>query len=130
MALQYTDAFKRQLRRLSRKYRRIRSDITAILEQLDAGEYSGDQISGTGYTLYKVRVPNRDAKRGTRGGYRIIYYLQTEDDVLLVAIYSKTEQSDISVDEIRKILHEAESASNKPNKPGHPLFKTTKTPAI
>ena len=111
MALQYAEAFKRQLRRLSRKYRRIRSDVTPILEQLDAGEYPGDQIPGTGYTLYKVRAPNRDAKCGTRGGYRIIYYLQTEDDVLLVAIYSKTEQSDISADEIRKILQEKESTS-------------------
>ncbi|WP_089725798.1 type II toxin-antitoxin system RelE/ParE family toxin [Candidatus Thiosymbion oneisti] len=106
MALQYTEAFKRQLRRLSRKYRRIRHDITPVFEQLDSGEYPGDQISGTGYTLYKVRAPNRDAQRGTSGGYRIIYYLQTEDDVLLVAIYSKIEQSDISADEIRKIMQE------------------------
>jgi len=110
MALQYTEAFKRQLRRLSRKYRRIRHDITPILEQLDTGKYPGDQISGMSYTLYKVRVPNRDTRRGTSGGYRIIYYLQTEDDVLLVAIYSKTEQSDISVDEIGKIMQEEESA--------------------
>jgi len=62
------------------------------------------------YTLYKVRAPNRDAQRGTSGGYRIIYYLQTEDDVLLVAIYSKTEQSDIGADEIRKIMQEEKSA--------------------
>ncbi len=110
MTLQYADAFKRQLKRLSRKYRRIRSDITPILEQLNTGGYPGDQIPGVGYTLYKVRAPNRDAKRGTRGGYRIIYYLRTEDDVLLVAIYSKTEQSDISADKIQKILHEEESA--------------------
>ena len=111
MALQYTEAFKRQLRRLGRKYRRIRHDITSILDQLSAGEYPGDQISGTGYTLYKMRAPNRDAQRGTSGGYRIIYYLQTEEDILLVAIYSKTEQSDISAEEIRKIMLEKESAS-------------------
>lgn len=93
---------------MSRKYRRIHHDITPVLEQLDIGKYPGDQISGMSYTLYKVRAPNRDAQRGTSGGYRIIYYLQTEDDVLLVAIYSKTEQSDISVDEIRKIMQEEE----------------------
>ena len=111
MVLRYTEAFKRQLRRLGRKYRRIRHDITPILDQLSTGEYPGDQIPGTGYTLYKVRAPNRDAQRGTSGGYRIIYYLQAGDDILLVAIYSKTEQSDISADEIRKIMREEEGAS-------------------
>lgn len=104
MALHYAAAFKRQLRRLSRKYRRIRADITPILEQLAAGEYPGDQIPGTGYTLYKVRAPNRDARHGTRGGYRIIYCLQTDNDVVLIALYSKTEQSDISAEEIRCII--------------------------
>ena len=110
MTLQYTGAFKRQLKRLSRKYRRIRDDITPILEQLGAGEYPGDQISGTGYTLYKVRAPNRDAQCGASGGYRIIYCLQAEDDVLLIAVYSKTEQPDISADEIRKIIREEKGA--------------------
>jgi len=48
--------------------------------------------------------------RGKRGGYRIIYYLQTSDDVLLVTIYSKTEQSDIDDIEVRKIIRDEKSA--------------------
>jgi mRNA-degrading endonuclease RelE of RelBE toxin-antitoxin system len=105
----YSDAFKRQLKRLSRKYRRIRSDVEPLITQLEAGETPGDQIQGTGYTVYKVRVKNSDAQRGKSGGYRVIYYLATQDSVLLVTIYSKTEQSDIDDAEVARIISEEES---------------------
>ena len=96
MRVSYSDAFKRQVKRLSRKYRRIRADVEPLIEQLQAGETPGDQVQGVGYTVYKVRVRNTDAQRGRRGGYRIIYYLHDRDHVLLVAIYSKTEQGDVA----------------------------------
>ena len=63
MVLTYSETFKRQLKRLSRKYRRIRSDIEPILKRLAAGEVLGDQIPGARHPLYKVRAPNRDAQR-------------------------------------------------------------------
>jgi hypothetical protein len=47
-----------------------------------------------------------DAARGKRGGYRLLYYLQTPTEIILVTIYSKSEQSDISAEEIRRILKE------------------------
>lgn len=62
-----------------------------------------------GYTVYKVRVRNTDAKRGKRGGYRIIYYLKTDIDVLLVTIYSKAEQSDIGAKDVLQIIREEEN---------------------
>jgi mRNA-degrading endonuclease RelE of RelBE toxin-antitoxin system len=58
----YSDTFRRQLKRLSRKYRRIRADVQPLIEQLDAGETPGEQIQGTGYTVYKVRVANSDTQ--------------------------------------------------------------------
>ncbi|MEW8025990.1 MAG: type II toxin-antitoxin system RelE/ParE family toxin [Candidatus Thiodiazotropha sp.] len=109
MLVSYSDAFKRQLKRLNRKYRRIRSDVEPLITQLEAGETPGDQIQGTGYTVYKVRVKNSDAQRGKSGGYRVIYYLATQDSVLLVSIYSKTEQSDIDDAEVARIISEEES---------------------
>lgn len=36
----------------------------------------------------------------------MIYYVQLVDSVLLVTIYSKTEQTDISPEEIRRIVEE------------------------
>ena len=96
------------MRRLSRKYRPIRVDVQPLIEQLEAGETPGDQLQGIGHTLYKVRVKNSDAKRGKSGGYRIIYYLHTAESVLLVTIYSKTEQSDIEAVELVEIIRQEE----------------------
>ncbi|MGH8499655.1 MAG: type II toxin-antitoxin system RelE/ParE family toxin [Methylococcales bacterium] len=106
--LRYSDAFKRQLRRLSRKYRRIRYDLQPLIDQLEAGKTPGDKNQGQGRAVYKFRVNNSDARRGKRGGYRIIYYLYTEESILLVTIYSKTEQSDIEAIELADIIRQEE----------------------
>ncbi len=110
MIVNYSDAFKRQVRRLSRKYRRIRSDVQPLVDQLEAGETPGDQIQGVGHTVYKVRVKNSDAQRGKSGGYRMIYYLHTEESVLLVTIYSKTDQSDIDAAELVDIIRQEDNS--------------------
>jgi mRNA-degrading endonuclease RelE of RelBE toxin-antitoxin system len=46
VAVHYAEAFKRQLKRLSRKYQRIRVDIQPLIDDLTAGERPGDQIQG------------------------------------------------------------------------------------
>ena len=99
-----TREFQRDLRELSKKYRHIRSDVQAIIEQLQAGELIGNQIAGTGYQVFKVRVKNSDLKKGKRAGYRLIYYLKTPTSIILITIYSKSEQSDISNDKIQEIV--------------------------
>ena len=43
--VQFTDKFKRNLRKLAKKYRRIRQDIQPIIAQLEAGELPGDRFS-------------------------------------------------------------------------------------
>jgi len=63
-------------------------------------------MTGMGRTLYKVRAPNSDAQRGKSGGYRVIYYLVTNERCLLVTIYSKVDQDDVSIEAIRRILAE------------------------
>lgn len=75
-----------------------------MLTELEAGECPGDQISGITYAVFKVRVKNSDAQRGKSGGYRVIYYLKTEATVILVTIYSKSDQGDISESKIRQII--------------------------
>jgi mRNA-degrading endonuclease RelE of RelBE toxin-antitoxin system len=61
--------------------------------------------------VYKVRLRNRDAQRGKRGGHRVIYYVRAIDHILLIYVYSKTEQEDVSVAEIRRWIREAEETS-------------------
>lgn len=66
--VEYAPEFKRNLRRLAKKYRRIRSDLQALLEDLKAAERPGDLIPHTGHGVYKVRVRNSDSRKGKSGG--------------------------------------------------------------
>ncbi len=104
--VEFTLEFKRNVRQLAKKYRYFQSDIQLIISQLEAGLTPGDQIPRTGYTVFKVRVKNSDIQKGKRSGYRMIYYLKTPELVLLITIYSKTDQGDISAEQIRRIMAE------------------------
>ena len=96
--------FQKDVKRLRKKYPHIREDLQPLIDQLLNGETPGDQIQATGYTVYKVRVPNRDAQRGKSGGYRVIYYIRTPVQVILLTIYSKSEQSDTDAENIQSII--------------------------
>jgi mRNA-degrading endonuclease RelE of RelBE toxin-antitoxin system len=96
------------LRILAKKYRGIRTDIQPTIEQLQSGELPGDQIPGVGYAIFKVRIKNRNIQKGKSGGYRLIYYVKTNTNIILVTIYSKSEQEDIAAEEIQQILAEFE----------------------
>lgn len=104
----FTPEFKRNLRQLAKKYRRIQTDIQPLLSELQTGATPGDQIPGVPYEVYKARARNSDAVRGKSGGYRIVYQRTAELAIILLTIYSKTEQSDISLQEIQVILSQYE----------------------
>ena len=44
--------------------------------------------------------------------YRVIYYVKTEVKVILVTIYSKSEQEDVAAEEIMEILAEFEDVGD------------------
>jgi mRNA-degrading endonuclease RelE of RelBE toxin-antitoxin system len=96
--------FQKNLRTLAKKYRSIRKDIQPIITQLEQGQILGDQISGIGYAVFKLRVRNSDNQKGKSGGYRLIYYVKTATGIILLTIYPKSEQVDIAADEIQNII--------------------------
>ena len=104
--VEFTPEFKRNLRALAKRYRHIRYDVQPMIDQLRAGEVVGDQVPRTRYTVFKVRVRNSDIQKGKRSGYRIVYHLKTPTNIILVTIYSKLDQADISAEQIRRILIE------------------------
>lgn len=104
VAVFYTPEFKRNIRQLAKKYRRIKTDVQPLLDALTAGQTPGDQISGVEYEVFKVRMRNTDSGKGKSGGYRIIYRRMTDGSILLITIYSKTEQADVEPKEIRQII--------------------------
>ncbi|AFY83155.1 type II toxin-antitoxin system RelE/ParE family toxin [Oscillatoria acuminata] len=108
ISVRFADEFERRLYRLSKKYRSIRQDVEPILEQLQQKILLGDRLSGFGSNLYvyKVRAKNSNIQKGKSGGYRIIYLLESETSILLLTIYSKSEQEDMTTEQIQTILEE------------------------
>jgi mRNA-degrading endonuclease RelE of RelBE toxin-antitoxin system len=111
--LKFTALFKRRIKGLAKKYRQIQTDIQPILEQILQGNFIGDQIPGTEYTVYKVRAKNSDTQSGKSGGYRIIYQIETPNQVVLHLIYSKSEQADVSVEEIQTAITEYQAGMDE-----------------
>jgi len=54
--VRFTLPFKPRLKSLSKRYRQIRKHIQPIIDELQAGNFVGDQIAGTNYVVFKVRA--------------------------------------------------------------------------
>jgi mRNA-degrading endonuclease RelE of RelBE toxin-antitoxin system len=108
VCISFTFEFKRNLRALAKKYRSIRSDIQPLIDQLLTGLLPGDQVPGISLTIFKVRLQNSDIQKGKRSGYRCIYYLKTRNDIILITVYSKSEQADVTAAKVHSILQEME----------------------
>jgi mRNA-degrading endonuclease RelE of RelBE toxin-antitoxin system len=107
--VRFTPEFKRNIRQLAKKYRRIKTDVQPLLDELGHGQTPGDQIPGVQYEVFKARVRNSDSGKGKSGGYRIIYQRTTTGAIVLITIYSKTDQEDIAPVDIRQIILDYEA---------------------
>lgn len=96
--------FIKRAKKLQKRYPNIAQDIASLIEQLKRGETPGDHLQIPEYTVYKVRVSNRDVQRGKSGGYRVIYYIQTPARIILLTIYPKSDQADVNTEEIKRII--------------------------
>ncbi|MDD1416186.1 type II toxin-antitoxin system RelE/ParE family toxin [Dolichospermum sp. ST_con] len=103
-----TPEYQRNLKYLAKKYRNIRSDTQLFITELQQGNLLGDRLTGFGEDvyIYKARVKNSNIQKGKSAGYRIIYLRELETNILLLTIYSKSEQEDITDNEINFILEE------------------------
>ena len=104
--VRFSSVFKRRLKQLSKRYRHIKQDIDPILTELQLGNFIGDQIVGTNYTVIKIRAKNSDIPTGKRGGYRLVYQIATPKLVFLLLIYVKSDRSDISLDDIKTAIND------------------------
>ncbi len=96
--------FNREFKRLSKKYRDLLEIVVPFSARLGSGERLGERLAGIGYEAYKVRLENPAAKRGRSGGFRIIYYVESPAQVILITMFSKTEHANISNSEIQQII--------------------------
>jgi mRNA-degrading endonuclease RelE of RelBE toxin-antitoxin system len=101
-------SYKKELKKLNKRYRSIDKDIKPLIQKLEAGETPGDRIAENKYPVYKVRIPNSDTRKGKSGGYRVIYYTITPESILLTTIYTKSDRRTISNKEVEDIIGQSE----------------------
>ena len=92
----YGPEFKRQFKRLAKKYHSLKSDYDAWLEEILEDPFQGDSLGGG---VRKIRMPIADKGKGKSGGARILTLnvMVSEDgmNVTLLTIYDKGEISNV-----------------------------------
>ena len=102
----YTDEFRRQAKRLAKRYRSLPDDIDVLQKQLMENPNIGVSLGGG---KRKIRLGSTSKGVGKRGGLRVITLnavIEINDTcVNLITIYDKSEIANVSdkyIDEIIK----------------------------
>ena len=107
MQISWSDEFRRQVKKLSRKHRLILDDISDFLDRLDSGERPGYLMRGLeGLPVRWARMPNSSARSGKSGGFRVVYFYD-ENVVLLITIDLRAEIDFLPAARIMRILSDA-----------------------
>lgn len=98
------DSFKKDVKQLYKKNKKLVIDLISLNDILNDNAKAGIELSNN---LYKIRLENTSSKKGKSGGFRVIYYyLDNDDNLFLLKIYSKTQTPNIKEEALIKILNE------------------------
>jgi mRNA-degrading endonuclease RelE of RelBE toxin-antitoxin system len=104
MKVELTPHFKREAKRLIKKYHSLAFEIQELIHDLDQNPFQGEPL---GRDCYKVRVAIASKGKGKSGGGRVITCVKvTAGKVTLLSIYDKSEQEDIEDGLLRRLLKE------------------------
>jgi len=94
--------FSRQLKKLSKKYRSLKAELSALIEELQENPTLGIPLAED---VYKIRLAVASKGKGKSGGARIITYVQIDNKtILFLSIYNKGEKDNISVKALKELL--------------------------
>ena len=103
------DEFKRQFKRLAKKYPSLTDDFITFKKELTDSPLQGTDLGGG---TRKVRMAIASKGKGKSGGARVITYnlQQTSNAVLvtLMSIYDKSEIDNVSDAYLRQLVSEVE----------------------
>lgn len=108
LAIYYSHEFKRNVRKLIKKYPSLPNDLNGFIDSLHAGEKPGEKLQHVGQEVYKARIRNTDNQKGKSAGYRVIYYVKRQDQIFLVTLYAKSAQEDVSIEKILTIIEDCQ----------------------
>lgn len=90
------DEFERQARRLSKKYKSLKDDLTNLQKELLENPFQGDDLGGG---VRKIRMAISSKGKGKSGGARVLtlnMLVSGDANVTLLTIYDKNEIDNVS----------------------------------
>jgi mRNA-degrading endonuclease RelE of RelBE toxin-antitoxin system len=100
--VELTDNFKKEAKRLLKKYNSLKSEITDLITELETNPTLGTSL---GDDIYKIRIAIKSKGKGKSGGARILSFVKvTETEVVLFSIYNKGEKDTVSDKELKDLV--------------------------
>ena len=100
--IELTDNFKKEAKRLVKKYRSLKTEIANLITELETNPTKGTPL---GNDIYKIRLAVTSKGKGKSGGVRLMSFVKvTNTTVLLFSIYNKGEKDSINDKEIIDLL--------------------------
>lgn len=97
-----TSDFKKDSKRLIKKYKSLKSEILDLIISLEQDPKQGISL---GNDCYKIRLAIKSKGKGKSGGARIITCIKVLDNlVFLLSIYNKSKTENISDKELLKLI--------------------------
>lgn len=97
-----TGPFEKKVKKLSKKYKSLKSDLGTVIEQLSENPQLGTPL---GRQCYKVRFAIKSKNKGKSGGARIITYIRVlKETIFLLNIYDKSDKATISDKELKLLI--------------------------
>lgn len=94
--------FDKNVKSLFKKYKQLPNDLKTLKLELLKDPKSGIEL---GNGCYKIRLANSSVPTGKSGGFRVIYYyIDTNNNLYLMCMYSKSELENIDDKVILDIL--------------------------
>ncbi len=102
MKILETKIFLKSFKRLGKKYKKLIYDYEKLVDVLESGEHNAVEVAEN---IYKIRLQNSANAKGKSSGFRVVYFLKTEDDVIyLLDIFSKNELDNIKKDKLIEMV--------------------------
>lgn len=104
--IKYIPIFLKKLKELRKKNPNIKKDYQNLLDTLQENPTNAIQIKDN---IYKIRLKNSSSNKGKSGGYRVYYFYKSEKDfIVLLYIYSKNVQTNLSDEKLNELIEECE----------------------
>lgn len=100
--IELTDNFKKEAKKLIKKYPSLRTEIAELGELLLENPTLGTPL---GDDIYKIRLAIASKNKGKSGGARVISFVKIiNETVFLISIYSKGDIDNLSDKEIKELI--------------------------